>query len=128
MHRVDDASRSLAQEVAIGGAQVGGAGGSLPIVEVDDIGDKAQVRQGLEQAPAKQEEAPLLVALVQPEVYLLVPAKVPLVLKQVDGDRGIGEGGLVDRYGLVEPGHGECPHDPRGFERPAGGIDGSVTG
>ncbi len=70
---------------------------------MDDIGDKAQVRQGLEQAPAKQEEAPLLVALVQPEVYLLVPAKVPLVLKQVDGDRGIGEGGLVDRYGLVEP-------------------------
>ena len=127
MHGIDDAGRPLAQEVSIGGAQVGGTGGRLPIVEVDDIGDKAQVGQGLEQAPAKQEEAPLLVALVQSEVELLVPAKVPLVLKQVDGDRRIGEGGLVDRHGLVEPGHGERPHDPRGFERPAGGIDGPVA-
>ena len=94
MYRVDDASRSLAQEVAIGGAQVGGTGGRLPIVEVDDIRRKVQVRQGLEQAPAKQEEAPLLVALVQSEVELLVPAKVPFMVKQVDDDRRIGEVGL----------------------------------
>ena len=127
MHGIDDAGCPPAQEVSIGGAQVGGTGGRLPIVEVDDIRRKVQVRQGLEQAPAKQEEAPLLVALVQSEVELLVPAKVPLVIKQVDGDRRIGEGGLVDRYALVEAGHGKRPHDPRGFERPAGGIDGPVA-
>src|SRR5713101_3063949 len=51
-----------------------------------------------------------------------------VMVQQVDDDWRVGEGGLVDRYGLVEAGHVERAHDTRGFERPAGGIDGSIAG
>src|SRR5260370_18271841 len=106
MHGIDDTNRPVAQEMTIGGAQVSGAWGSLPIVEVDDIGGKAELRQSLEQTPAKQEKASLLIVLIQTEVDLLVPAKELPIIKQVDGDRRIGKRCLQDRHSSVKPGHG----------------------
>src|SRR6266566_6322915 len=49
MHAVDDAGRPLAQEIAMARVQVSGAGGRLPIIEVENIRDKAESRQRLEQ-------------------------------------------------------------------------------
>ena len=128
MHGIDDTGRPFLQEMAIGCAQVGGAGGGLPIVEVDNIGSEAKLRQGVEQAPAKEEKAKLLVVLIQAEVEPLVPAKKPFMVKQVDDDRRIGERSLQDRHSLIEPGHVERPHNSRRSERPVGTINSTVAG
>src|SRR5207248_2631698 len=102
----DDACCSVPQEVAMGCTQIGSARGYLPIVEMDDIGSKVKLRQGIEQTPAKQEKTPLLVELIQTQVNPLISSEEFLIVKQVDGDRRIRERGLQNRYDLVESADG----------------------
>src|SRR6266571_9010165 len=53
MNAVDNTSHPLAQKIAMACAQVSGAGGRLPIIQVEDIGDKAEFWQHLEQTATK---------------------------------------------------------------------------
>ena len=59
----------------------------MPVVEVNDIGNKACLGERFEQTPAKQEKTPLLVELIQTQVNPLIPTEEILIVKQVDGDR-----------------------------------------
>ena len=128
MNGIDDACRPMSQKMAIGCTQVGSAGGRLPIVEVDDVGSKRKLRQRFKQASAKQEETPLLVALVKAQVDALMPTKAFLIVKQVDSDWRIGKHSLPDRHGSVEPCYEKRAHDSRVFECPIGGINTPVAG
>ena len=40
MDSIDDTGRPPAQEIAMGGTQIGNAGSCLPVVEMNDIGNK----------------------------------------------------------------------------------------
>src|SRR5579859_2014196 len=86
MDRIDNARCPLAQQMEMRGAQVGGAGGRLPIMQVDDVGGKAEQWQRLQQALAKEQETSLLIALVQTEVEPLMSSKESFVVKQIDDD------------------------------------------
>src|SRR5712692_507404 len=53
MNTVDNAGHPPTKKIAMGCAQVSSAGSRLPIIKVEDIGDKAEFWQHLEQAATK---------------------------------------------------------------------------
>src|SRR5512135_1851678 len=106
MHRIDDAHFPPAQEVAIGGMQIGRARSRLPVIEMNDIGSITKPGQRFQQAPAKQDETSLFVILIQSKVELLVLPEELSIVKQIDGDRRIKKSCLADERGAVESPYG----------------------
>src|SRR5579871_2445926 len=68
MYGIDDARRTLAQQMLVRSAQVGCAGSSLPVIEMEDIRCESQQRQGVQQPPAEEQETALLLARIHAEI------------------------------------------------------------
>src|SRR5579875_949990 len=118
MYGIHDARLTPAQQMTIRGAQVGRAGGRLPVVQVDNIGRVAETGQRLEHAATKQKEAQLLVSLVQAEIDLLMATKELTVVEKIDDDRRTGERRLPDEHRSIRAAKWKHQNDAARFEFP----------
>src|SRR5579883_3119885 len=105
------------------GTQIGGTGCGLPVVEMNNIGREAKPWQRIEQAATEEQEAPLLIALVQAEINALLPAKKLWLLEQIDRHRGTGKLRLQNRDRAFAAGHRQRECHARRLQTPVIGID-----
>src|SRR5262249_54371160 len=81
---VDDARTTPPQQIRVTGGQEGGTGRRLPVVEVEDVGREAEHWQHFKQRTAEEDEAPLLVALVESKVETPMHTKELFIFQKID--------------------------------------------